>query len=436
LDGVEIPAFSHYCKKILGLATSSHKRYAEVVAHLIEYLIVAKVLGFSASRRHINAVLDAYPRILQLGSVSLLRHVQAAKNPDDAWLIPVLGDLEIEPIADASFSNTLAPINNFLTLSENLAFEAFEKASIMGLNHGEDYRTLFDLLEDHPRLSAIEVQNMRSNSMLGSVIRFRSQGIVRPRGTSSHRRVTDLEAESKAFPFEEVMALANAATSYRDRAFWLGLAASGLRTSEVKALTWDRLNINTQEVFVMDPRGLRFGKDVKREDVLRFKGRATSFTYLIYQFKVAFFEALALYVRHEYVPQKGLGPHYIFQYVDTARRGQPFIDASDAAILKNFQSCCERARISPRLNGGSWAPHSLRHMYAVYMHNDLPLEDGTFGLSLAEVSALIGHASVISTAIYARKKRDLLRSKIQSADQILMADTVDVPPLSSIQKYD
>lgn len=432
LDGVEILAYSAYCKRILNKGFATQKRYAEVVAHFIDYLIAAKVLGVPASRSHINAVLDAYPHVLSSGSVIKLEEIRDAANPEDAWLIPVLQVLDIRPLASGSFDNTLAPINEFLAMSERLAGEDFEKASFLGIVHGDDYRTLFDALDGTVLISSIEVRNMRINSVLGSVIRFRGEGLERSRRISHPGRLAEADVEHKTFPFEQVLVLAAAATSYRDRAFWLLLAASGIRTSEGKALLWTHISIETREIFIMDPRGLRVGKDISRADVIRFKGRASSFTYLIYQFKVAFFEALELYVRHEYVPPPGPGPHYVFQYVEPSRRGKPYIDATDAALVKNFKMLCRRAGIPPRMDGTEWVPHSLRHMYADYMHNDFPLANGEHGLTLPEVQLLVGHADSDATANYAKKDRNRLRSRIEASDDALVADVAGVPSLPLI----
>ena len=428
LDGQEILAFSYFCKKTLDRKLATRKRYAEVVAHFIDYLIASQAFGVFATRTHINAVLDAYPHVLASGSAVKLQQIlkTGSPNSEDAWLISTLEKLDIKPYAASSFSNTLAPINLFLEFSEALAVEAFEKASFAGIEHKDDYRILIEAVSGSRVFTPTEIRNMRANSMLGSVIRFRSGGIERPRGLQAPEVHNDKEMDGKDFPFDFVLPLAEAATSYRDRAFWLLIAASGLRCSEVKSLKWSHVNIETREIFVMDPRGLRFGKDMAREDVIRFKGRATSFTYLIYQFKEAFFDALELYVKHEYVPPRESGDHYIFQYVDSVRRGQPYIDVSDAALSKSFRKLCTKANVPVYPSGTLPVPHSLRHMYAMYMLNDFPLGNGEFGLTLAEVQMLVGHESITSTMKYARKTKERLCEKLEAADLKLMGDELSV----------
>jgi G3E family GTPase len=56
------------------------------------------------------------------------------------------------------------------------------------------------------------------------------------------------------------------------------------------------------------------------------------------------------------------------------------------------------------------------------MLNYLP-HPGGFGLRLTEVQQLMGHASVESTAVYARHDRLLLEAQIEMADTIIFSDT-------------
>lgn len=425
LEGREIFAYSYFCKKTLDRPLTTRKRYAEVVAHFIDYLIASRAFGVFATKTHINAVLDAYLHVLASGSAVKLQQILKTgnPNPDDEWLISALQKLDIKPHAASSFSNIIAPINLFLELSEALAEEAFEKASLAGIKHGDDYRVLIEAVNGTEIFTPTEIRNIRTNSMLGSVIRFRSDGIKRNRGLRSPGTKSNKEMDLKDFPFDLVFSLVNATSSYRDRAFWLLLAASGLRSSEVKSLKWSHIDMETREIFIMDPRGLRFGRDMTRADIIRFKGRATSFTYLIYQFKEAFFEALEQYVKNEYIPPRIPGDDYIFQYVELGRRGQPFIDVSDAALASSFRTLCIKANVPLCRSGSLPTPHSLRYMYAVYMLNDFPLGNGQFGLSLVEVQMLMGHKSIETTRKYARKKKKQLQEKLEFADHELIGNT-------------
>ncbi len=62
-DGVPVQAFSYYCEKNWDYAFATQKRYAEVVAGFLDYLVEAKAFGTSLAptKRHLNEVIDAYP---------------------------------------------------------------------------------------------------------------------------------------------------------------------------------------------------------------------------------------------------------------------------------------------------------------------------------------------------------------------------------------
>jgi hypothetical protein len=233
LEGQEIFAYSYFCKKTLDSPLVTRKRYAEVVAHFIDYLIASQAFGVFATRTHFNAVLDAYPHVLASGSAMKLQQISNTgnPNPDDEWLISVLQKLDIKPHAASSFSNILAPVNLFLEFSEALAEEAFEKASLAGIKHGGDYRILIEAVNGSEIFTPTEIRNIRANSMLGSVIRFRSDGIKRTRGLRSPGAKLNKEMDLKDFPFDLVFPLVNATSPYRDRAFWLLLAAHQQKTN-------------------------------------------------------------------------------------------------------------------------------------------------------------------------------------------------------------
>lgn len=428
-DGNPIAAYSHFCEKNLDYKFATQKRYAEVVAHFVDYLIEAKAFGVPVTKRHLNAVIDAYPILLRDGSSALCERLlkTTSQHPEDLWLLQVAQSLHQKPLKTSSFSNTLAAINRFLRLSEALAIEAFEKATLAGIRHNDNYTDLIDALSGSAALSSLEVRSMRENSVLGSVIRFKSEGLSRPRRlTSKSASSIQEDLHHLDFPFNAVLELAKAASSKRDKALWLLLAASGIRVSEALNLRWSDIDIQKQEVYVYDPEGRRFGGDMLPEEKLRFKGRTVSMTYLIQPFRQEFFKALAEYVKEEYVPpRQDVESNLVFQYVESTRRGQPLVGVSDASLNANFKSACARAGIAPpstQQDTSGWTIHSLRHMYGVYMVNDFPVNpaEGTYGLELSEVQMLMGHKRITSTKHYARKKRHALERKLARADQHLL----------------
>jgi integrase len=425
--GSPIEAFSHFCEKNSSYAYATQKRYAEVVSQFIDYLIESNVFGQPATKSHLNAVIDAYPVFLRDGSDLLCsRLMQSVKDhPEDLWLLVVAQELTKPPLKPSSFSNILAAINRFLRLSESLAIEAFERASIAGIKHDNHFQNLIGALSGADVLSEAEKRKLRQNSMLGSVIRFKGEGLTRPRRLKTITDAPQQGTHHLDFPIESVMRLVNATISWRDKALWLLLAASGIRVSEALNLRWSDIDIENQKVFVLDPNGRRFGGDMTPLERTRFKGRTVSMTYLIQPFRQNFFQALEQYVKCEYVPLRGAGREsYVFQYVESQRRGTPYVGVSDAALNSNFQSACSRAEINGQQpsNTKKWTIHSLRHLYGVYMLNDYPIDisAGKYGLDLVEVQMLMGHANISSTRHYARKKRRNLASKLEQADLKLL----------------
>jgi integrase len=426
-DGTEIQAFSTYCDKILGKPFTTQKRYAEVVSQFIDYLIEADAFGITTSAWHLNCVIDAYPLLLRDGTYATAKRLREYPSQDAnySWMLRVAESLNRAPLMPASFSNTLAPINRFLRMSESLAHEAFEKATLLGLAHENTPKSLIQAIAHDRRLSRTEIANMCRNSVLGSVIHFKPQGITRPGGISLPARTPQEDMHTSDFPFECVIPLTQAATSIRDEALWLFLAGTGARASEAKNLQWTDLDYNNQKAYIFDPARRRLGGDLTQQEMLRFKGRTVSMTYFIQPFRQLFFEALERYLRDEFVAcHDPRDSAFVFQYVEEARRGQPYVNASDAALNANFRVACSRIsdhleRLSPRRHC-DWTLHSLRHLFGVYIVNDLPTGPGQYGLELAEAQTLLGQKDPRSTRKYCRKKRRTLERKLRIADETIL----------------
>nr|WP_294863877.1 site-specific integrase [uncultured Pseudogulbenkiania sp.] len=438
--GEPIQAFDYFCEKNLGYRFTTQKRYAEAVSQFIDYLIEAQAFGTPVTKTHLNDVIEAYPIFLRDGSAALSARLQKSINqhPEDLWLLKVAQSLNRPPLKPKSFDNTIPAINRFLKLSEALAQEAFEKATLAGVKHNDSYKDLIEALAGNRLLTAAEIRNMRQNSVLGSVIRFKGEGMTRPRRlTAASAGTIQDDIHHFDFPFEYVIPLAGAATLKRDKALWLLLAASGMRTSEAVNLQWSDIDLKTREVFVYDPSCRRFGTDMTPQERIRFKGRTVSMTYLIQPFRQAFFQALEEYVREEYVPPRDqVAASFVFQYVESSRRGIPLLGVSATSLNDNFKAACARAGVPspfPADETAEWSLHSLRHLYGVYMVNDFPVDpaNSIYGLELAEVQLLMGHADINSTRHYARKKRRTLEHKLKKADQYLIGLPIDASPLFS-----
>ena len=165
--------------------------------------------------------------------------------------------------------------------------------------------------------------------MMGGVIRFRGSELTRPNGLrKSERQESQVDVNSLDFPEQYFKALLMSATSWRDRALWTLLYANGIRRSEALNLQWSDIDFITREVFVLDPKLVRYGRNVTPEErERRFKGRVVSWTYLRQPYRDWFFEYLRKYRREEYrLPMDG--NEYVFQYLISPHFGRPLFKAT------------------------------------------------------------------------------------------------------------
>ena len=419
LQGHEVEAFTRFAEHAQSYNPRTEKRYMEVVGRFLDYLYEAGVFGDSPPTiRRLNAIIDAYPNLLRDGSELTARRIREQSMPaaDDGWLADTATALNWTPLKSSSFSNTLAGVNHFLSLSESLAREELERATLLGLEHAGQPQGLIRALQGTVTMSSREVYRMRQNSMLGSVAKYVSNGIRRPSRIRTAAQNFQADTQNKDFPLEYIEPLIEAATSWRDKALWLLLAASGIRTSEARNLLLEDIVAAEQKVYVLDPEGRRCRPASSVLNEPRFKGRAIAATYLFPPLRQWFFEALEQYLNLEYVPT---ADRSLFQYVEPNRRGQSLANASDTALGKAFKKAAARAGVPLPFDGGEYTPHSLRHLYGVYMLNDYPLDPaaGRFGLPITDVQMLMGHKNLSTTQKYARVKTARLMQRLEASDR-------------------
>ena len=422
LDQEPVPAFDYFCEKNVDYAFATQKRYAEVASRFIDYLQEAGAFGQPISAAQLNAVIGALPTFLRDGSAVTTSRVRDSGS--DLWLADVAERLDWAPVARSSFDNTIAPINRFLRLSESLSKEAHEKAAILGLDTSQGYNALIKAIDGLKSVHTREVAAMKQNSTFGNVAKFAHDGIKRPQGLRSPKKSTAPLGRPLDFPRESLSSLIDAAESWRDKALWLMEAALGVRSSEARNVLLDDIDFEAQKVYVFDPNGRRAQFGQNDPNRFRFKGRAMAYTYFIPELRDDFFHAVSQYLRNEFVPCSKPGEAaYLFQYVDPTKRGQPYVDASDAALADSFKRATRKANIAIPTGGRDWGQHSLCHMYGVYMVNDYPVDpaQGRFGLPLVDVQLMMGHAKLASTAHYARSKHQRLAEKLAASDRAMLA---------------
>lgn len=424
LDGTPVPAFSVFCQKNAGYKFPTQKRYAEVVSRFIDYLQEAQVLDGNVKAGRLNQVIDAYPLLLRDGSENTALRIR--KSNSDLWLADVAERLDWSPLSPNSFDNTLPGINRFLRLSESLARESHEKALTLGIKSIDEYTPLINAVASTEQLSRFEIAAMKQNTMFGNVAKYTGEKIRRPQGLHAPSGSKGRSSKNLDFPRECFSSLIENASTWRDKCLWLMLGATGIRTSEALNLVLDDIDFETQRVYVYDPNGRRALVGESHPQRTRFKGRQMAYTYLIPELRKDLFYALSQYLSLEFVPCYASGePAYLFQYVEPKNRGKPFVDASATTLTKTFKRAVAAANIPIPNEGTSWTPHSLRHMYGVYMVNDFPLNPALnqFGLPLVDVQMMMGHSSIKVTAHYARTKRRRLEAKLEAADKAMLAMT-------------
>lgn len=427
-EGDVVEAFDHYARELVekDFAAATIKRYLEVVANFLNYLTEAGVYGMPVAQETLNKAIDSYISIRTQAD-----RLRVSTDEADAFVRrarPIVVALDLHSVR--AVDNMAAAINLFLRLSEALARTEWERAALYGLDRPPgDYADVINAIGGYRHMPYADRKALMQGSMLANVMRMNPGGILKPRGLSAgRRRPRFTDEENLEFPIHRFADLIAAANTHRDAAWWLLQGGGGVRTSEAGALRWPQIDIARQKVYVDDPNGLRYADELPLEAKMRFKGRAVSEVYLFPPIRGRFFEALRLYVEQEYVP--GSGHEFVFQDVRRVpQRGRPFYKLSDTARNETFKRAVARADITHPIAGKSYTPHSLRHMYGVYMRNYFPVPGG-YGLEVEDVQKLMGHLTDTAARHYARRDRTVLAAKLEYADQVIFpgADTLEGLP--------
>ena len=411
-NGHPICAFDIFAKTVQRRSVNTRANYCRWLAEFFDYLFEASVwvpVGQDGNVSHdtLLEVIEAYDEYLVLGSDA---GKEIARRVD--------GTLPSPRNSNSSSSTKHAAIRRFLKLSEQVRLQMLEltKFGVSSTSIGEE-KLLSGIGEKHG-LPNFQRRALVANSMLAGVIsggpKLIEEGIL-------PTTAPDLSYEhERAFPFDKLVEVLGHLTTYRDKALYAFCGASGCRISEALQLLWEDVDTATQTVRLVDPKSRPNCRSYialtsEERDRLVWKGRATSVTLLIDPFATMFFEALASYLRHEYIPH---GRHsFIFQYTRMEEQGAPYYLATASSRNGVLKRAIKLGGVQD-LEG----PHSLRHMYGTYLLNYFPRPDGTFGLPIGLVQTLLGHRQVKDTAKYARYDRDLLEAELKYANMELFGN--------------
>lgn len=407
LDGRPIPAFSAFAHSLRNNAQNTLDSYCRHVAEFLDYMIeVSALYEGQMTKLQLAEAIEVYGDFLLMG-----------RDAHHAIARSVATRLPSGVNSPASLIPKKAAIRRFLRLSEVIRQEIEELEQEDALHFRAASDPLLPGLGERRELNRFEVRAMQVNSMLAGVISGGPKLIdcVVMRGG-----VGEVPYEhNRAFPFDKVIELIRAMPTYRDRALYSLLAASGSRTHESLQLLWEDIDIHEGSIRLVDPNrrmshaSYRALSSEERAQ-MAWKGRATQLTLLIEPFASEFFHSLEAYMKYEYIAH---GKHdFIFQYLVGERRGKPYFLSAASTRLELFRRVCRGVGVELPAGSGK---HSLRHMYGTYLLNYFSSEEGEFGLPLPVVQQLLGHSSIKSTSKYARYDQDLLKLKFQEANRIL-----------------
>ncbi|WP_028449422.1 tyrosine-type recombinase/integrase [Chitinibacter tainanensis] len=413
-DGAPIRAFDIFAKTLERNSVNTRSNYCRWLAEFFDYLFEASVetptgRDGNVSHNDLADVIAAYDEYLVFGADSGKEIARRVNNT-----------LPSPRNSKRSSATKHAAIKSFLKLSERVREQILEMTNKgVVIPFLVEERGLFVGIGKKSKIPLFQRNAMVNNSMLAGVIaggpKWIEEGIL---PTSAPDISYDQE---QAFPFNRVGDVLANLTTHRDRALYAFCASSGCRISEALQLLWQDIDTTARTVKLVDP-NCRLNSpsylalSPKERDQLVWKGRATQLTLLIDPFATMFFEALALYLRHEYIPH---GRHeFVFQYIcNKENQGEPYFLAAASSRNGVLKRAIRLSGIE-RING----PHSLRHMYGTYLLNYFPRPDGTYGLPLGLVQKLMGHCQAKDTAKYARYDRDILDAELAYANLMVFGN--------------
>jgi len=388
-------------------ATSTINNYGEHVVRFLNYVYEAFEQFETLDRASLIAIVDSYPLYLLHGI-----------DVEDEIAKPIaINHKKTHKSSVGSLSVVDAAISYFIKLGELEQYNEFD----------QKVTPLFEAVVRD--VNQYELAKMKQNSMFAGVLSSRltskqrvNSGILgQYKRKGSNKTVT-----TRSVDLDKIVALIESANNLRDKAFYSLLAATGGRTHEVLQVTRDDINVTERTVKFVDPFSDKKRLDTLSQDeykALAWKGRATELTFMIEPFKTMFFNYFEQYRREDRIST--VNHDFVFQtYVtgsDDIRAGRPYFASDRSSRIKQFKKAAQKAGIDD-LFGIS--PHSLRHTYGIYTLNYLPLPNDKFGLEMPFVKVLMGHSSISSTEVYAKKKDDLVEALVSYANELVFNENI------------
>lgn len=399
--GSEDTYFSYFVINLIerNFKHNTVKNYVQDIALFIDYMVEAADWFRKQGHKMLDGSLltqavKAYPKFLAGGHHSrdpLVQRIGTALNK--------------KGFAASTQARHIAALNNYLRLSESFRIRMHEQG-VTDSDYMMSPSALFSWMNQSREIDPFQRKALTNSSWLAGCIAGAPQLLAIPElEPLSSIEWGALDGDYTTFPYGQVLNLINAARSYRDKAFWALLAASGCRISEAILLTHQDIDFTEHLVYLTSPlkKGVRgYGGYFSIEEIneLPWKGRATKETLLIEPFATEFWKNLELYFKHEYLCSSS--HTLIFQLAKGKNKGDPWFNTGSSNLVKLFK------RTAGKIGEYDYSPHSLRHMYGCWCLNCFP-SYGKEGLPESMVRDVMGHRHVETTRIYAKVDIERLR---------------------------
>ncbi|MGK8855490.1 tyrosine-type recombinase/integrase [Pseudomonas aeruginosa] len=420
-DGERIEFFERFMRNLYKheLSKNTIDAYQYGGAGFLDYLIECQCFlsPYPVDIYELEKYIDLYPEYLA--------HGVRSRNPEIKEISERLGH---NPLKKKSCTNRIAAANKMIELNNKWGRE-IRKLDELTNNNGH----LISLeITDRDQRGFYEREAISRNSIISGNIQKHAhiKGIESAGALIDRGHDCDTTFFGKDFPFEMINPVLNRTENLRNRCLFAYLAASGLRISEALGTQTPLIDMKKREVRIIDPYNLRKSENYPDHLKLPWKGRSTAIVFMFEPLKSIFFEALA-----DYLKKRPFTTHdYLFTYEGNFQYGEPMYFGLESSSLygtlndafAHSQSLTKQDY--PELaNKRRYSIHSLRHFYGIYLSNYLWIDGRPEpGLLIEEVQICMGHKSIKSTQIYARKKADLIAIKFAAADQIVMDGNLEL----------
>jgi integrase len=257
-------------------------------------------------------------------------------------------------------------------------------------------------LADRAKTLSTDSLNRLLSILRSSIRRAQARELVRrnvallcevPRGTGGR--------PSKSLTFHQAQALLAAAENTPMNAYIVVSLLTGARTEELRALTWDHLDLDADPPTIMVWRSVRQGGDTKTprsRRTLELPDRCAG--------------ALRAHRREQAEAQLKAGSKWVQLGLVFCTQIGTALDAAN--VRRSFRRVVAAAGLDPQL----WTPRELRHSFVSLLSSS--------GLPIEDISHLVGHASTrVTELIYRKELRPTLTKGARAMDAIFEGPVED-----------